>query len=697
MSASGGRTPQSGVPPVPPAVAHIVTASKSGASSPINIMPSAPPSPMLRASSYKSADGSIAPLRRSSSFGSNYSHGSDHIPASEGTIDPLIRGDDLKEIVLKMLIKLKLTSWKLSDAPKVAVKNIASALTNMVYRIGLGEKRFLLRIYGRNVLHLIDREYETSVLARLAQHHIGPRLLGQFKNGRIEQWLDSTEVGAAEVRDPETSRYIARRMREFHDHIGLVPRERGKLSCLVNFDSWAPALPHHKLTSAFRRFLGHITDYRHWLEKEGLLDGRHVSPTEIGAELVLCHNDLQYGNLLRVDGQEHLSLAVIDFEYAGPNPRAFDLANHLCEWMADYHASPAHVQHADRYATAEQVDNFLREYLRFGRVIRHDPRDDRHVDAVPEEEIAGLRKQVDIWRPLAHAQWAVWGVVQALPGEEVGTPVLDTHIPDHAQEPERNARLQRQDSDKSVPSLSRHHSASSARKVEPPGMRSPFLGPKQDAHHHHHHASRRQAKDGANERDRRRRSVQVNAASKHGDVIVEEEVDPDDDDGAHHRLDAAGRAAQDAAVGEEEYEYDPDEHDEAADGYFSLGLPAMSTLSLSDTLAAHPHHADTRGGGQIDFERVDGRGIIKPRHVPSRLSSSGGSGANGNGAGVGCVSREGTMARDDEWIDEDSSAEEAGFDYLAFSRQKCALFYKDLVQAGRLARADVPAEFATAL
>ena len=30
-------------------------------------------------------------------------------------------------------------------------------------------------------------------------------------------------------------------------------------------------------------------------------------------------------------------------QYAGPNPVAFDIANHWCEWAADYHTDTPHL------------------------------------------------------------------------------------------------------------------------------------------------------------------------------------------------------------------------------------------------------------------------------------------------------------------------------------------------------------------
>ncbi|ORY74348.1 kinase-like domain-containing protein [Protomyces lactucae-debilis] len=407
-------------------------------------------SPMLRASSYRSSKGSITPLRRSSSVASI-------IPESDMILDATMKGEPFQLAVLKVLIKLKLTSWKLSQAQDVKIKTIASALTNDVFLVILDTQKFLLRVYGRNVLHLIDREYETSVLARLAHHRIGPRMLGQFKNGRIEQWLESTEMTAAELRDPVQSRYIARRMREFHDFVSLLPAERGRATVLSNLDCWIPALPADRLTPGVKTFLEHVARYRQMLiGKEG--------------EIVFGHNDLQYGNILKIDGEEHTSLAVIDFEYAGPNPRAFDLANHFAEWMANYHEEPSHTMLPELYPTLQEQDNFLREYIRFGKVI------DRMLDQeVTQEEIDVLRAEIDLWRAISHAQWAVWGIIQALPpAEQVTTNVNSVESPKSPQDDKVDRGLSKRRGSKGR-TLSMTQSPMMKPTIVTGGMRSPFL------------------------------------------------------------------------------------------------------------------------------------------------------------------------------------------------------------------------------
>jgi len=54
---------------------------------------------------------------------------------------------------------------------------------------------------------------------------------------------------------------------------------------------------------------------------------------------------------------------VVDFEYAGYNYQAFDIANHFCEMMYDYRSSDPHKMKLDLYPNEDQQIDFLRSYL----------------------------------------------------------------------------------------------------------------------------------------------------------------------------------------------------------------------------------------------------------------------------------------------------------------------------------------------
>ncbi|SNX86548.1 related to CKI1 - choline kinase [Melanopsichium pennsylvanicum] len=68
----------------------------------------------------------------------------------------------------------------------------------------------------------------------------------------------------------------------------------------------------------------------------------------------------------------HHRIVVIDFEYASPNPRGYDVANHFQEWRADYHHPTLawSLTHHGSYPDAQQRRKWLRAYVEQGRLLR---------------------------------------------------------------------------------------------------------------------------------------------------------------------------------------------------------------------------------------------------------------------------------------------------------------------------------------
>lgn len=167
-----------------------------------------------------------------------------------------------KNEILRLAHTLRLKGWRrvpLDRGDDLEVERLSGALTNAVYVVSppvhlpplatsttsttpVSKKpppKLLLRIYGPQVEHLIDRENELGILRRLARKKIGPRLLGTFKNGRFEEYFASTTLTSADLRVPETSKQIAKRMRELHEGIDLLPHEREEGPFVwINWDKW---------------------------------------------------------------------------------------------------------------------------------------------------------------------------------------------------------------------------------------------------------------------------------------------------------------------------------------------------------------------------------------------------------------------------------------------------------------------------
>jgi len=227
------------------------------------------PVPVRRKSSSSSTHSVRPPIRvrnpfrrRSSDSGGSSSEyePSDNVPHINKTFDSTVCKDAFKALALSFLHKLEVPQWRsvpleLSDI--LVVRKIYGALTNTIYQITLPDDvqqlgqlkgvlpralpKLLLRLYGAHVEHLIDRTRELAMLKRLSRYYIGPLLLGTFTNGRFEQWLDSRTLTRVEMRDPNLSCSIARRMRELHDGVKLTYTERHSPPTVwTSLDKWLP-------------------------------------------------------------------------------------------------------------------------------------------------------------------------------------------------------------------------------------------------------------------------------------------------------------------------------------------------------------------------------------------------------------------------------------------------------------------------
>ncbi|KAG1470693.1 hypothetical protein G6F56_002531 [Rhizopus delemar] len=276
---------------------------------------------------------------------------------------------------------------------------VSGAMTNAVYFVTVGSQRMLLRVYGVGCEQILDRDKELAWLSRLCQLNIGPGLLATFENGRIEEYLDSTTLTRHDMRDPATSRQIASRLRQLHSIVDTFPpADNEPLEVWQYIDKWFKSLESEVLTTLIKKNPQWANEIEQSLDLIQL--GKDIeackSILSVSSTItVFAHNDTQYGNILRIN--ETGELVVIDFEYAGYNPRGYDLANHFCEWMYDYHSDEPHKMCIENYPTQQ-------EQLRF-------------MSAYDKENAHELLKEADMWKMACHLFWALWGLVQASQSE----------------------------------------------------------------------------------------------------------------------------------------------------------------------------------------------------------------------------------------------------------------------------------------
>lgn len=211
--------------------------------------------------------------------------------------------------LLDILKVLRVPSWSQATGPQpvLSIKKVSGALTNAVFFVSSPSSRtLLLRVYGPSSGSLVSRPRELHVLHTLSsRYNLGPRVYGTFTNGRLEEYFDSVTLNATDIREPRMSGYIGARMAELHSvDVATVERlSRGssvEIGVRKNIHSWLPpargvlALP--GITPAIRKeldldvFQNRWESYMKWLKD-----------TRVDARPVFCHNDAQYGNILRLN------------------------------------------------------------------------------------------------------------------------------------------------------------------------------------------------------------------------------------------------------------------------------------------------------------------------------------------------------------------------------------------------------------
>ncbi|XP_057541078.1 probable choline kinase 2 isoform X1 [Amaranthus tricolor] len=292
----------------------------------------------------------------------------------------------------KKILQSIASEWSdVADPNALQVIRLKGAMTNEVYQIkwptkaGEMSRKVLVRIYGEGVDVFFNREDEIQTFECMSKHGQGPRLLGRFPNGRIEEFIRARTLSASDLRDQDISALIAAKLREFH-YLDMPGPKTVKLwDRLRDWLNTAKRLcPPEEAESFCLTSLG---------EEISELERQLSSNQFVG----FCHNDLQYGNIM-IDEQK-MFITIIDYEYSCYNHVAFDIANHFCEMAADYHSETPHLMDYNKYPGLEERQRFLRIYLSSSG---EEPSD---------HEVEQLLEDVEKFTLASHLFWGLWGII----------------------------------------------------------------------------------------------------------------------------------------------------------------------------------------------------------------------------------------------------------------------------------------------
>ncbi|KAI3996217.1 hypothetical protein MKX01_026685 [Papaver californicum] len=296
----------------------------------------------------------------------------------------------------KKILHSLASKWSdIVDSNDLQVTPLKGAMTNEVYQINWPKavkgddnhpRKVLVRIYGEGVDVFFDRNDEIRTFECMSKHGQGPRLLGRFQNGRIEEFIHARTLSAPDLCDPEISALIAAKMREFHDLHVPGPKNVILWNRLRNWLVEAKRVCSPEEASAL--MLDSLEAEISILEKALSGESRRVG---------FCHNDLQYGNIM-MDETTRL-VTIIDYEYSCYSPIAYDIANHFCEMSADYHSETPHILDFNKYPALEERKRFVIQYL------TSSGKEPSNVD------VEELLEDVEKFTLASHLAWGLWGII----------------------------------------------------------------------------------------------------------------------------------------------------------------------------------------------------------------------------------------------------------------------------------------------
>ncbi|KJR82636.1 ethanolamine kinase [Sporothrix schenckii 1099-18] len=368
---------------------------------------------------------------------------------------------DPESSALKLVLTLS-PSWQLPGS-SVEFIRFTDGITNTLLKAvnrkpglsqdAIDQDALLLRAYGHGTDLIIDRQREAQNHELLMQYGLAPTLLARFENGMLYRFIRGEVTRPEDIRRPEISMAIARRLAQWHATVPCLPQAitasisvdgrisdgpsngqphggqnsdvqgstiavasvspnagtpiaQGKLepNIWTVMQKWILALPADTAVCRERiavlqaelKSLVASLSHRSGLGKDGL---------------VFAHNDLLSGNIIILPASAEatngppVEVTFIDYEYAVPAPAAFDIANHFAEWGGfdcNMNVLP----------TVEQrrafIDEYINVYAKLRQLAPHGS-EPFHL----ETEKARMLEEVDVFRGVPGFYWGIWALIQA--------------------------------------------------------------------------------------------------------------------------------------------------------------------------------------------------------------------------------------------------------------------------------------------
>lgn len=278
----------------------------------------------------------------------------------------------------------------------IKIKTFTDGISNKVLGFTHKEDKsdiVIIRINGNMTDIFTDRQAEVESLEILQHAGIGPMLYCIFNNGLCYEYIHGETLSREELRKPEIYNLITKEMVKMHK----IPAKSESNELTAIFQMCEKFL---NLIFSDQSPPGNKLDKYDGMDEKKLREEFHTLKEhliQLKSPIVFCHNDLLVNNI--VFNKQNHSIHFIDFELAGMNFQAFDIADHFCEFAGvdnmDYSFYP------ERNLQLDWIKNYLKYWFEGKGALPTD------------KDVERLYVQANKFALFVNFLWGVWGLVQA--------------------------------------------------------------------------------------------------------------------------------------------------------------------------------------------------------------------------------------------------------------------------------------------
>ena len=302
----------------------------------------------------------------------------------------------------------------IAGRPEISVSYMSGGLTNFLYHLSIKSdknecqtpKNCLLRMFSQ-IWSPDQLAINNVVVAILAERGIGPKIYGVLpcNQGRLEEYYFCRELNTSELVPYYDS--IAKIAGKLNRQSMPLPRNDDFIYNSMN--AWLTQIRSDPVKiESNRKKMEEIFSGVNWEEEISWLKTHLRS---VGSPILFCHNDLNEGNFLLLDGGSK-EIKLIDFEFCNYNYRGFELAQLFYEssinmTQTDY----PHFKHTpDNYPREGDRKYFVAQYLAaFQPDKAHGP-----------EDVDSVLREVELMKLAVDFYWALWALAKAQNDDRFG-------------------------------------------------------------------------------------------------------------------------------------------------------------------------------------------------------------------------------------------------------------------------------------